>query len=259
MRIPHAARVTNTVEELEDLYGALASESGRIAETGGAHRSLLARAGLDDAGELGDPLASIEEIAHHLVGATARNLLAQHGAHPLFRLVQGRREVAHPGWIEAAGGEQRLELACELLVGGRERDGMLGEMEPRAALLQAPLAHQLLDERPPERRWHIGEAHAPEAPEVGPGLIGDLGVKAPDGGERAHAHGLPALGQQHPALLTASDRECTRGHRDVVRCAARDPHELGHRRAIAGAGEQRRESFAREELLERAQIPPPLR
>ncbi|HWW33058.1 MAG TPA: hypothetical protein VNY70_06805 [Steroidobacteraceae bacterium] len=184
MRIAHAACVANAVEELEDLHGALAPETDRVAEAGGVHGALRAGAGLDDAGQLRDPLAGIEQVAYHLVDAAACDLLAQHRAHPFLGLVQGGGEIAHPRGIEAPGDEQRLELARQLLVGRREHHDVLGEMEPGAAAPHELLARKLLDQRPPHRRRYIGEAHAPQPPDIGAGLIGDLGVKAAEGGER---------------------------------------------------------------------------
>ncbi|HXZ59571.1 MAG TPA: hypothetical protein VEG26_05270 [Steroidobacteraceae bacterium] len=76
MRIAHAARVTHAVKELEDLYGALAAETDAVAEAGRSHGSLLTGADLDDARQLRDALAGVEQVAHDLVDAAPRHLLA---------------------------------------------------------------------------------------------------------------------------------------------------------------------------------------
>ncbi|HEY2276050.1 MAG TPA: hypothetical protein VGH61_11155 [Steroidobacteraceae bacterium] len=108
MGIAHAACVAHAIEELKYLHGALAAEADAVAEAGGAHAAVLARAGIDDSRQLRDTLAGIEEIAYHLVDTPVRHLLAQHGAHALFALVQCGSEVPHPGRIEASCDEQRL-------------------------------------------------------------------------------------------------------------------------------------------------------
>src|SRR5438105_10655242 len=116
MRIAHAPRVADPVEELQDLDGALAPRAEGIAKARGIDPAVLARGRADDLGQLRDPLAIVEQIAHHLVNAALRDLLAQHLAHPLFGLVHAGGELAHPGRIEAPGRDQRLQLARQRLV-----------------------------------------------------------------------------------------------------------------------------------------------
>ncbi|HUL47938.1 MAG TPA: hypothetical protein VLV25_12640 [Steroidobacteraceae bacterium] len=120
MLLAHAARVADAVEELEYLYGALAPEADAVAEAGGAHAAMLAGVGRDDCGELGDAPWRVEEVAHHLIGAAERDLLAQYRANALLALVHGGGELAHPGRIEAPGDEQRREFQRELHIGRRE-------------------------------------------------------------------------------------------------------------------------------------------
>ncbi|HXY97522.1 MAG TPA: hypothetical protein VEH00_11160 [Steroidobacteraceae bacterium] len=133
MLLAHTARVTDTVEELEDLHGALAPEADAVTEAGGADAAMLAGVSPDDCGELGDARSRVEEIAHHLIGAAERHLLAQYRANALLTLVQRRGELAHPGRVEASGEEQRLESQHELRIAGRKRDHMFGQMQPDAA------------------------------------------------------------------------------------------------------------------------------
>src|SRR5690349_25143371 len=66
VRVAHAAGVADTVEELEDLHGALTAEADAVAKIGGAHAAALARAGIDDPRELRNALAGIEETTPHL-------------------------------------------------------------------------------------------------------------------------------------------------------------------------------------------------
>ncbi|HYB65346.1 MAG TPA: hypothetical protein VEC59_08825 [Steroidobacteraceae bacterium] len=117
MGVVHAARVADTVEELEDLNGALAPEADAVPEAGGAHAALLACAGADDSRELRDALGGVEEITHHLIGAAARHLFAQYRANALLVLVHRGGELAHPGRIEASGDQQRLEPLRKLRIG----------------------------------------------------------------------------------------------------------------------------------------------
>ena len=60
-------------------------------------------------------------------------------------------------------------------------------MQPGAPEEQQPLVLQLRQHRTPERRRRIGEAHAPQAPGIGPRLVGNLLVETGEGGERALA------------------------------------------------------------------------
>ena len=100
-------------------------------------------------------LAIVEQIAHHLVNAALRDLLAQHRAHPIFRLAHGGGEVAHPGRIEASGGDQRLQFAQQCLIVVGKSYHVLRQMQPRAAAQQQTLVRELIDQRPPQRGWHI--------------------------------------------------------------------------------------------------------
>ncbi|HEV2228405.1 MAG TPA: hypothetical protein VGR86_05565 [Steroidobacteraceae bacterium] len=254
MAFAHAPRVADTVEELEDLHGALAPEADAVAEAGGAHASLLARASLDDPGQLGDALAGVEQVAHHLVDAAARHLPAQHRAHALLALVHGCREIAHPGRIETSGQQQRLESVCEQRIGRRERHPVLREMEPGAAARKPPLAQQLRDQRLPQRGRCIGEAHAAQPPAVGPGLVGDLGMKAAEGRKSTGTQRLPASREKHEALPAGRNRQRLGREEDVIRRAPRDSCELGHRHAVRGAAEEGAESFAGQQPLEGAQV-----
>ncbi|HXB18188.1 MAG TPA: hypothetical protein VNV40_05060 [Steroidobacteraceae bacterium] len=259
MLLADAAGVADTVEELEDLHGALAAEADAVAEARGAHTAVLARARIDDTRELRDALAGVEEVVHHLVGATAGHLLAQHGAHALLALVHGGRELAHPGRIETPGQEQRLESLCEERIVRRKRGHVLRQMEPRSAAREPPLAEQRGDHRLPERRRRVGEAHPPQPPAIGSRLVRDFLMEAPERLERAGAQCLPAFREQHEALRARGDRECASREHDVVRGSARDSGELGDRHTVPGAGEQRADAFPGHQPLERAEAPLPLR
>src|SRR4029077_6456922 len=62
VRIAHAARVADAIEKLQDLDGALAPSTERIAVMRGADRAVLLRQGADNGRKLRDTAGVVEEI-----------------------------------------------------------------------------------------------------------------------------------------------------------------------------------------------------
>src|SRR5205823_9790428 len=125
MRIVQAARVADPIEELEDLDGPLATEAHGVAEVRGIDAAAFAAQRANHPGELRDAFPIVVEISHHLTDASLSEELAQHRANPIIGLAHGTRQIAHPGRIEASGGDQGPELSGEDLV-------CLGERHPRS-------------------------------------------------------------------------------------------------------------------------------
>ena len=123
-------------------------------------------------------------------------------------------------------------------------------MQPGAPEEQQPLLLQLRQYGTPERRGRIGEAHAPQAPGIGPGLVGNLLVEAGEGGERALAQCLPTFGHQHETLSTGLDPERLRWQRKLLRCTAAQPNELCDPHAVARLSQQRLDSTTLDPLFE---------
>ncbi len=116
MRIAHAARVADAIEKLQDLDGALAPRTERIAVMRGTDRAVLLRQGADNGRKLRDTAGVVEEILHDLVHTALHDELAQDLAYPLLGLTRARGQRTHPGRIEAPRCDQRLQSVRERAV-----------------------------------------------------------------------------------------------------------------------------------------------
>ncbi|HVN43829.1 MAG TPA: hypothetical protein VMT66_01160 [Steroidobacteraceae bacterium] len=256
-QIAHAAREAHAIEELEDLDRALAAETHRITKLRSADARPGTGAGLDDAGELRYARRIVEQITHHLVNGAAAELLAQHGAHARLGLAELCGELAHPRGVEATRGDERLQKAHELLILRRQLRSVPGQVQPRSVGAQLPFAHELIEQRAPQGKRHLGEAHAPQARRVRPRFIGCLGMEASQCVEHPIAQCLPPPGKHHVLLVADLDHPHGIGQRHAL--AAGEPHEIRHPRSVRRALDERRESAAREHGLDGTEPGLPLR
>src|SRR6266702_2218693 len=121
------------IEELEDLDCTLAAEANGVTILRRLNRAVLAREGGRHGREFVDALAIVEQVMHHLVHASLRDLLAQHLAHAVFGLVNRACQIADPWRVEASGCYQRLELSRQRFLTFRKGYRVPGQVQPRTA------------------------------------------------------------------------------------------------------------------------------
>ncbi|HTL22361.1 MAG TPA: hypothetical protein VL220_16715 [Steroidobacteraceae bacterium] len=258
MPIAYAPRVADAVEELQDLNGTLATQPDRIAELPGAYSAALARAGLDDRGQFADPPAIVEQVAHDLVNAALSELLAQHRAHALLRLAHGGGKIAHPGRVEATRREQRLQPQQKLLVLARELRAMTGQMQPWAIRAELTVGLESAEQRAPQCGRDVRKAHATESAGIDPRLIRHLVVKASQDLQHLQAQRMPTRGQEQKLLASRLDRDRARGQGQRSGRTAAQPHQIRGPRTEGCALDERRDPFAGQHTLDRAEHGEPL-
>src|SRR5690606_4940517 len=105
MRVAHSTRITDAVEELEDLDRPLAPDTGRVAVARRSRSAVGALEHRDDLRQLANAATVVEQVAHDLTDAALPDLLTQHLAHALLRFAERRGQIPDPRRVEASGGD----------------------------------------------------------------------------------------------------------------------------------------------------------
>ncbi|HEY0686635.1 MAG TPA: hypothetical protein VGD45_30120 [Steroidobacter sp.] len=92
----NAPRVTDAIEEFQDLDRALAAEPDGIAIARSVDAAVFLREHGDNAGQRVDAIAVVEQIMHDLTHSALSRLSEQDMAHTLFGLLDDRGQISHP-------------------------------------------------------------------------------------------------------------------------------------------------------------------
>lgn len=113
---------------------------------------------------------------------------------------------------------------------------------------------ELVHERRPQRRRQIGSCYSSQPAAVGTGIVGELGVKFPQGMECAFTQRFPrGFHYGEPILIRASDDGADRkDHAGCVMTGQSLQISQGH--AVWRIGQQRRQAVSSEHLLDCIEI-----
>jgi hypothetical protein len=110
----------DAVEEFEDLDRPLATETNSVTILCSLNGTVFLGQCRNQGREFIDALAVVEQIVDYLVYASLRDLLTQHLAHAVLRLMDRGCEITDPRRVEASSRYERLKLSRQCFFAVRQ-------------------------------------------------------------------------------------------------------------------------------------------